>query len=114
DAQPRRRVEFRSGQGPRRFDHRQLPHQLARLQHRHPIERVQIPAGLVLKRILEGDKLVALALQLLKHLFSMNHSVLSSPYSLSTLPSLRAYVSFPTAFPQHFSVKNPNLIGGLV
>jgi hypothetical protein len=52
--------------------------------------------------------LVALALQLLKYLVSLNH------YTLSNLPSLRAYVSFPAAFPQHFSVKNPNLIGGLV
>src|SRR5262249_34924496 len=67
-----------------------------------------IDGGLVLKRILEGDKLVALALQLLKYLVSLNH------YILSTLPSLRAYVSFPAAFPQHFSVKKPNHIGGLV
>jgi hypothetical protein len=52
--------------------------------------------------------LVALALQLLKYLVPLNH------YTLSTLPSLRAYVSFPADFPQHFSVKNPNLIGGLV
>ena len=54
------------------------------------------------------DELVALALRLLKYPVSLNH------YTLSTLPSLRAYVSFPAAFPQHFSVKNPNHIGGLV
>jgi hypothetical protein len=45
---------------------------------------------------------------LLKYLISLNHS------TLSNLPSLRAYVSFPADFPQHFSVKNPNHIGGLV
>src|SRR4029453_8831561 len=98
--QPRRRVEFGRGQSSRRFDRRQPSRQLTARQHRHPIKRVQISAGLVLKRILEGDELVALALQLLKYLVSLNHC------TLSTLPSLRAYVSFPAAFPQHFSVKN--------
>src|SRR5215510_15742695 len=75
DAKVRRGVEFSRGPRSRRFDEREPARQLAARQHGHPVERVQIFAGLVLKRVLEGDKLVALALQLLEYFVSMNHMV---------------------------------------
>src|SRR5262245_38453359 len=73
DAKAGRGVEFSRGQRSRRVGERQLLRQGVARQHRHPVERVQISSGLVLKRILEGDELVALALQLLEYLVSLNH-----------------------------------------
>src|SRR5262245_1702804 len=73
DAKAGRGVEFNCGQSSRRFGERQLFRKGAARQHRHPLESVQISSRLVLKRILEGDEFVALALQLLEYLVSLNH-----------------------------------------
>src|SRR5262249_9924377 len=75
DAKIRRGVEFRGGQGPGRFGDGQPATHLTARQHRHLVERVQVFASLVLKRILKGDELVALVVQLSKYFVSRNHRV---------------------------------------